>query len=132
MKRPRELAELLLEKARQDEVLVDEVLASSRVSDEVIGFHCQQAAEKLLKALLSFREIRFRKTHDLRALMRLLADAGHSLPPPLQELDALSPYVALFRYDAPATPQHLDRQQIRQLVRDLRDWVTGELGPRHG
>lgn len=26
---------------------------SEKVSDEVFGFHCQQAAEKMLKALLS-------------------------------------------------------------------------------
>ena len=52
MKR-REQALLLLRKAAQDESLPDEVLDSENVSDEVIGFHCQQAAEKMLKALLS-------------------------------------------------------------------------------
>jgi hypothetical protein len=50
MKR-REQALLLLRKFAQDEALLDAVLASDRVSDEVIGFHCQQAAEKILKAL---------------------------------------------------------------------------------
>ena len=35
----REQALLLLKKAAQDEALLDEVLASARVSDEVIGFH---------------------------------------------------------------------------------------------
>ena len=48
MKR-REQALLLLRKAAQDESLLDEVLDSENVSDEVIGFHCQQAAEKMLK-----------------------------------------------------------------------------------
>jgi HEPN domain-containing protein len=52
MKR-REQAMLLLRKAAQDEALLDAVLESELVSDEVFGFHCQQAAEKLLKALLS-------------------------------------------------------------------------------
>jgi hypothetical protein len=33
-------------------VLLDAVIESDRVCDEVIGFHCQQAAEKMLKALL--------------------------------------------------------------------------------
>ena len=51
--KPREQALLLLRKAAQDEALLDEVLASDQVSDEIIGFHCQQAAEKILKALLS-------------------------------------------------------------------------------
>ncbi len=32
-------------------------------------FHCQQAAEKFLKALLTDRQIEFTKTHDLDALL---------------------------------------------------------------
>jgi HEPN domain-containing protein len=51
--KPREQALLLLRKAAQDEAVLDHVLESIEVSDEIIGFHCQQAAEKLLKALLS-------------------------------------------------------------------------------
>lgn len=72
-----EQALLFLKKAAEDEALLDEVLSSSRISDEIIGFHCQQAAEKLLKALLSEFGIRFRKTHDVRELMDLLEDTGH-------------------------------------------------------
>ena len=41
-----EQARLLFAKGCQDEALVDEVLASTQVSDEIVGFHCQQAAEK--------------------------------------------------------------------------------------
>ena len=37
--------------AAQDEALLDAVIASDKVSDEVIGFHCQQAAEKMLRVL---------------------------------------------------------------------------------
>jgi len=49
--------------------LLDAVIESDKVSDEVIGFHCQQAAEKLLKALLSDLGAAFHKTHELGALM---------------------------------------------------------------
>ena len=68
MKR-REQALLLLRKAAQDEALLDQVLTSDQVSDEIIGFHCQQAAEKILKALLSDLGVRIRKTHEIGALM---------------------------------------------------------------
>lgn len=44
-----EQALLYLQKAAEDEVLLDEVLDSIRISDSVIGFHCQQAVEKFLK-----------------------------------------------------------------------------------
>jgi HEPN domain-containing protein len=72
MKR-REQALLLLRKAAQDEALLDEVLASDQVSDEIIGFHCQPAAGKILKALLSDVGVRFRKTHEIGSLVALLA-----------------------------------------------------------
>src|ERR1022692_2749603 len=85
----REQALLLLRKAAQDEALLDAVLTSDQVSDEVIGFHCQQAAEKILKALLSDLGVRFRKTHEIGALMALLAQAGHALPEQFENLDVL-------------------------------------------
>ena len=125
-----EQALLYLDKAAEDEVLVDEVIGSSRVSDAVIGFHCQQAVEKLLKALLSHLGIRFRKTHDLRELLDLLDDHGFSVPEHLREIDYLSPFAVELRYgilfremEAP-----LDRREARRLVREVRSWVEREIG----
>ena len=63
-------------KAAQDEALLDAVIESAKVSDEVIGFHCQQAAEKLLKGLLSDLGAAFHKTHELGALMDTPAPNG--------------------------------------------------------
>lgn len=129
MKR-REQARLFLRKAEEDENLLDEVLNSPRVSDTVIGFHCQQAAEKLLKALLSFLGVHFRKTHDLRELADLLADAGHALPGHLSGIDLLNPYAVEMRYEIlpleDETP--LDRLEARRLVKMLREWVEKEIG----
>jgi HEPN domain-containing protein len=70
-------AALFLAKAAKDEALVDEVLGSERVADEIVGFHLQQAAEKLLKGVLSAYGVSFRRTHDLRELM----DAATDTPP---------------------------------------------------
>ena len=91
MKR-REQALLLLRKAAQDEALLDQVLTSDQVSDEIIGFHCRQAAEKILKALLSDLGVRIRKTHEIGALMLLVAEAGLPLPTQFEDLDALTPF----------------------------------------
>ncbi len=44
-----ELAVRLLMKAVQDEVAVDGLVNDVSIADEVIGFHLQQATEKLLK-----------------------------------------------------------------------------------
>jgi HEPN domain-containing protein len=125
----REQAWLYLQKAKEDEALLDEVLDSPRISDSVIGFHCQQAAEKLLKALLSFQGIRFRKTHDLLELVDILVDNDYTLPDHLGNLDYLTPYSVEFRYELfPVTEEmNLDRQEARNLVANLRSWIEQQL-----
>ncbi len=40
------------------------------VPGEIICFHCQQSAEKYLKAFLVFQGIPFEKTHNLTALLK--------------------------------------------------------------
>jgi len=131
MKR-REQALLLLRKAAQDEALLDEVLASDQVSDEIIGFHCQQAAEKILKALLSDVGVRFRKTHEIGALMDLLAQAGHELPNQFENLDVLTPFGAIYRYEDYDTVVFLNRPAARESLRELRAWVETRLRERTG
>ena len=43
---PLERAKLLLSKAHDDEVLLEEIVTNDKIADEIIGFHAQQAAEK--------------------------------------------------------------------------------------
>ncbi|MGA3261395.1 MAG: HEPN domain-containing protein [Bryobacteraceae bacterium] len=129
MKR-REQALLLLRKAAQDEALLDQVLTSDQVSDEIIGFHCQQAAEKILKALLSDLGVRIRKTHEIGALMLLVAEAGLPLPTQFEDLDALTPFGAIYRYEDYDAPVSLDRAAARRILRQLRLWVESKLEER--
>lgn len=126
----REQALLLLRKAAQDEALLDQVLNSEEVSDEIIGFHCQQAAEKILKALLSDLGVRFRKIHEIGALTALLAQAGQPLPDQFDSLDALTPFAAVYRYEDYDSELSLDRQQARALLRSLRTWVESRMRER--
>lgn len=120
MKR-REQAILLFRKAREDEDLLLEILDSERVSDEIFGFHCQQAAEKLLKALLADFGIDFPRTHNLRLLMDLLGDAGFHLPAELANLDFLTPYGTLFRYEHLPSRSKLDRSLFLKMIKGLRE-----------
>jgi len=122
-----EQAMILMEKALHDEVLVEEVFAAKRVTDDIVGFHCQQAMEKLLKAALSHHGVRYRKIHDLREIMDILTDAGHPLPGDLEDIDSLSPYGSLFRYDVIPSNVSLDRQKALDMVRRLRKWVEQQI-----
>ena len=123
----REQAFLFLRKAAQDEILLDEVIDNPRIADEIIGFHCQQAAEKIIKALLSTRGVRFRKTHDLAELGLLLKNVGIPLPEHLRDLDVLTPFGVVYRYEDYAGEVSLDRQRAREMIRALRSWVEDQL-----
>ena len=123
MKRHREKAEILLKKAKQDVDLLDAVISNLNVADDIFGFHAQQAAEKYLKALLSHFQISFKHTHNLRSLMELLAKAGQPLPTDLADLDTLTPFGTLARYEEGDSSSPLDRKQTRELIRKTATWV---------
>jgi hypothetical protein len=54
-RKPAELAALLARKAGDDAVAVREFAGNPEISDEIVGFHAQQAVEKWLKALMAGR-----------------------------------------------------------------------------
>ncbi len=126
--KPIDMAKKFLEKAAQDEVLLDKVLEDHEVADEIIGFHCQQAVEKTLKALLAYHQIEFRKTHDLAELMDMLTDNGYPMPVELSDLDILNPFAVEYRYSLFSSESSVfDRKSARELVRNLRIWVEKQL-----
>ena len=125
-----EQALLFMRKASEDEALLAEVVSAARISNEIFGFHAQQAAEKLLKALLSEYGVPFPRTHNLRLLMDLLADAGHPLPPSLADIDRLTAYGTLFRYEDLPVETELDRGAVLALVREARSVIEKKLGVR--
>lgn len=48
--------------------------ATSKLTDEIIGFHAQQAIEKWLKALMARRGMDEVRIHDVGRLLQLLQD----------------------------------------------------------
>jgi len=122
-----EQARLFLNKAAEDESLLDAVLNLQGVSDAIFGFHGQQAAEKLLKALLSHHSIRFSRTHDLQELMELAEVARHPVPPDVGTVDELTPFAVQFRYDDFSAAHPVNRLAIRELIRNLRRFVESEM-----
>lgn len=120
-----EQAERLRRKAAGDAEAMRALLVVSAVPDEVIGFHAQQAVEKLLKALLSHRRVAFRRTHDLTELLDLPAANGVTVPQEITEVRRLGPYAAEFWYeDIPGeVAEPFDRQWAAQCVERTRQWV---------
>jgi HEPN domain-containing protein len=68
----REVAGLLLQKAREDLSAAQALIATEDQADHVIGFHLQQAVEKALKSVLADRAVEIPRTHDLGYLVELV------------------------------------------------------------
>ncbi len=83
-----EPARILLAKALEDKSVAAALGRDRGISDAMLGFHCQQAAEKLLQAHLSARSVAFRHTHNLSALIGILEKSGYAFPDALRPLAA--------------------------------------------
>ena len=69
-------------------------------SDEIFGFHVQQAVEKALKAWLCAQGVSFPRTHDLDELGALLEEEGQEIPKFLHALLEFTDFAVAFRYEA--------------------------------
>jgi hypothetical protein len=65
----RDLAARFARKAESDEIALDRLASDSDVPDDLIGFHAQQALEKLLKAALACAGVAPPRVHDLGKLL---------------------------------------------------------------
>lgn len=61
-------------------------------------FHCQQAAEKSLKAFLTWHGRTFRKTHSIGELGQAVVELAPALEPLLRRSVTLTDYAWKFRY----------------------------------
>ncbi len=120
---PHDLPKVLLRKAAQDTLVVEKLLQDPDIDDDLLGFHAQQAAEKLLKAVLAARGVDYPKTHNLRVLIELLATTGVALPDYLNDIVRLTPFGTTFRYDETLNLSGRDRAQWLAWIHELRAFV---------
>jgi HEPN domain-containing protein len=120
-----ELALISLEKAQQDLAAVGKWLTDIDISDEIIGFHIQQAIEKSLKAILLRRAIDYPRTHNLGLLVDLCQSSNVQVPPEFLDLDVFNRFAVEWRYDLlPVTPQKLDRETAYDLAHRVWIWAN--------
>jgi HEPN domain-containing protein len=91
-------------------------------------YHCQQAGEKAVKALLVFHDIRFEKVHDIQALILLALPVEKSLSGWLSAGQALTPYATQFRYPrGPLQPPREEFDEALRLAQGMFDFVASLL-----
>ena len=88
---------------------------------DLVCYHCQQCAEKYLKAYLTFRRVKFPKTHDLEKLLNLVETFDHLLEVIRDPIQFLNPYSVTARYpgDEAARSEAKKALQMLKLARKL-------------
>ena len=124
----RELVRQWLGKARNDLAAAERLVHESEDLGEIAGFHAQQAAEKYLKALLTWHQLDFPRTHDLGRLLDLAAEIDEPLAQSLRDAELLTPYGVAFRYPGDADAPDADAiTHALRLARKLRDVIVASL-----
>src|SRR5688500_4628836 len=87
-----------LRKAEADLDGATQLAQTAKPHHDLICFHCQQSAEKYLKALLVELGVVFPKTHRLEDLLLLLVPHDSSLKNLRRALVSLTRYAVDYRY----------------------------------
>ena len=125
-------ARMLLDAAKRDVDALQVMYRSGEVSDEVFGFHVQQAAEKLLKAWIALLGEVYPLTHNIKELLDLLAGRGAAVESFASMVD-FTPYAVEFCHAGVGPDaQPIDREGALALVEALLERVRRELAQAEG
>lgn len=101
------------------------------------AYHCQQAAEKALKAIIASRDAVIPKTHDLRRLVELCILYGSDFDAVRDACDELTPYATDFRYPTDTPDPSVDEVRMaislsREVLVTARMNLTASRPPSDG
>jgi HEPN domain-containing protein len=120
----RKFAQGLLIKAEQDMAVLKKWRSDPDIAVKILGFHAQQAAEKMLKAILVHNNIEYPLTHRLTDLIDLILDSGLDFPKNFEDVRYLTPFAVEFRYDIyEKDEEEIDFNEIYALLLNIRGWI---------
>ena len=114
-------------KAEEDYNAATSLAAQAKPPRDAACFHCQQAAEKHLKALLQELGLAVPKTHDLTDLLDLLLPHDATLAPLRRGLKSLKRYAVEYRYPGPRARTREMQSALRTAAR-VRAALRARLG----
>lgn len=117
-----------LEKAYQDLLAAERLLMGSFPLTDIASFHAQQAAEKAIKAYLTWHNTVFPKTHSLVALVALCLQVEDDFHALRAAAVTLTPYAVASRYPGDVANLSLaDAQQALALARHVWQFMLSKL-----
>ncbi len=85
-------------------------------------YHCQQAAEKAIKAYLTYRDIIFERTHNLVALLAFCTPSEPAFNQLEEAAEMLTPYATEFRY--PGDILNPEMEEVEQALTSAEAFVN--------
>lgn len=96
---------------------------------DTIAFHCQQAVEKYIKAILVYKEIEFQRSHDLIYLLELLSSVSEISKDRYKKAVSLNGYSVQIRY--PDKIVKLSREELEDAIaisQEFRTFAIEQIG----
>ena len=104
-----------------------EIRARKMPNYDAVCFHCQQCAEKYLKAILQENEMRIPKIHNLLELLAMILKFDGSYAFLKADLDVLEEFSVRYRYPGD-TAEIEEAKSAYAAVKTVRNFVRGKLG----
>lgn len=123
-----EVGKQWLRKAENDLLNADNNLKSEEIPFDTVCFHCQQAAEKLLKAYLVANGSFYPISHDLILILEKILPLNAGAEALRDDLALLMPYSVEIRYpDDWFMPTEEDAKEAREAVSRVMLWLKKAL-----
>jgi HEPN domain-containing protein len=115
--------------ARED---LDGAVALAKLGNRNAAYLCEQAAEKVIRAVLTSENKHAGIRHQLDAMVDLVPDEN-PLKPALREIEELAAYATTFRYPTPAgrIPGAPSKDELKELLAKV-EAVLSESALRFG
>jgi HEPN domain-containing protein len=122
-----ELTAEWVEKAEQDFFSADVLLHAGEFPiPDTACFHCQQCAEKYLKAYLQEHRIEFERRHDLMPLLDLCVSVDEDFSGLKSDLQTLDRYAVIVRYPGITLDVETAESALEAAER-IRKFIRGKL-----
>lgn len=116
-------------KAENDLKIVQYMININDTPVDLLGFHCQQAVEKYLKAFLTSINVRVIKTHDIETILNQCREKDNEFEKlDKEKISALTIYATNVRYPEDEIDATIDEiKVIYELTKITKDFVRNRL-----
>jgi HEPN domain-containing protein len=123
-----EVSKQWIAKAKNDLLNADNNLKAEEIPLDTVCFHCQQAAEKFLKAYLVANGSSYPISHDLILILEKILPLNSSAEALRDDLALLMPYAVEIRYpDDWFMPTEEDAKEAREAVARVMSWLQNAI-----